>query len=293
MSTYVSHQSERFCFAGARASGQSRRTRAGAFTLIELLVVISIIALLISILLPALGAARSTAKSIQCLSNLRQYGIALAIYPADYNGVLPLYGERIRGNPQSGPTAPETMGQGYSWAGILNDHHRMSVESFVCPADDLPPRDEQDAFWVWRDTPINGSSIAHTSYSAVAFFWDDGTPEWRPAWSVPRASNYTTGGPWEGPTKVEQIKRPSRLNVVWDGPLSVNRQVHLAGFQSNTMIYLTGSGVWRQVWERHTDATVNRPDMGAGPNALHADGHAMASIDTSVLEEEQVAIPVP
>lgn len=58
------------------------------FTLIELLVVISIIALLISILLPALGAARLTAETAQCKSNLRQIGIALESYAAEYSGVI-------------------------------------------------------------------------------------------------------------------------------------------------------------------------------------------------------------
>lgn len=58
------------------------------FTLIELIVVISIIALLIAILLPALGMARETGRAAACLSNLRQLGLAMATYAADSEDAL-------------------------------------------------------------------------------------------------------------------------------------------------------------------------------------------------------------
>lgn len=54
----------------------------------ELLVVIGIIALLISVLLPSLQKARNSAKQLACLSNLRQIGSAMAIYQAEWKGVV-------------------------------------------------------------------------------------------------------------------------------------------------------------------------------------------------------------
>ena len=57
-----------------------------AFTLVELLVVISIIALLVSILMPALSRARYHAKKVLCMSNMRQWGLASSSYASDYEG---------------------------------------------------------------------------------------------------------------------------------------------------------------------------------------------------------------
>ncbi|WP_428387675.1 type II secretion system protein [Mucisphaera sp.] len=122
-----------------------------AFTLIELLVVISIIALLIGILLPALGAARRTAQDVACLSNQRQLGIAFFGYATEHKGFNPpsfvsavVASQPANGLSSYGPSGTEWSlllqsyisgggGTNYTSAGATGTGEE-TVDAFICPA---------------------------------------------------------------------------------------------------------------------------------------------------------------
>ena len=90
-----------------------RRTGDPAFTLIELLVVIAIIGILAGLLLPTLGRAKEKARSILCLNNKKQLGLAWTMYPGDFEDKLVPHGLNI-------PTPPKPE-LGLWWAqGFLN-----------------------------------------------------------------------------------------------------------------------------------------------------------------------------
>src|SRR6059058_6193636 len=91
-----------------------RRAR-GGFTLVELLVVIGIIALLISILLPALSKARESANSVKCLANLRSIVQGCLNYTSDTKGYIIPAQYAVRGG---GKDAANLDGE-YAWPNVL------------------------------------------------------------------------------------------------------------------------------------------------------------------------------
>lgn len=127
-----------------------------AFTLIELLVVVSIIALLIAILLPALSKARESAKTAVCQSNLSSIGKAQLAYTIDHNGQYTVSNQWVWGKKKYpdgtlAPTGPDGVRQHLDPTvvrnvkeGTLYSYHGV-LEAFVCPVaiDKLP----KQAWW--------------------------------------------------------------------------------------------------------------------------------------------------
>lgn len=135
------------------------RRRGSAFTLIELLVVIAIIAILAAILFPVFAQAREKARSISCLSNVRQLGMGVQMYVQDFDETFPMAWS-------SGPAWQITV-EPYIKGGMGRDpktgdpSYRTATGMYVCPS----------------DTNKQGSNMSYTS-NANLFGAGYNGPDW-------------------------------------------------------------------------------------------------------------------
>jgi prepilin-type N-terminal cleavage/methylation domain-containing protein len=156
-----------------------------AFTLIELLVVISIIALLIAILLPVLGAARESAKKTQCLTNQRQLGIAAIAFSADNKDQLPPKGDngisngmyaiwQLPSGLNNNPEQRARYGLFRRMGVVVHEGYASAPEILYCPAmqDNHPwlkpggrkPEDSRLGGWADNPSTVSGLVLINNSY---------------------------------------------------------------------------------------------------------------------------------
>lgn len=230
-----------------------RKVKIRIFTLIELLIVIAIIAILAGMLLPALNAAREKARAIKCAGNLKQYGMAIAMYAHTYQDYLLIQ------NPVNHKTG--TIGYIYQWGGYIQTELMPKMRETDWKAgrsiNSCPSRNknygaaltgyEQEAISYAHNTLALGAQAQGANPDAThkmsrlkqpAFYVGFCDSE---VWCI-GSSGVLAKGRWNGSKEYDYVsfRHGNRSNAVFiDGhaaPLSALRELR-AGENSNVEIY--------------------------------------------------------
>ena len=188
------------------------------FTLIELLVVISIIAVLMAVMMPALGKAREAAKMVLCGNNCRQIGSQLTIYGNDNGGRFPLYSDAYLNNQKTW-----SDGTYRYWPYFIDPvFERFSTKNFpsyfVCPSiKDKSVINESNVPYGYNYSILGNYRAANQTEGAYAKAADFKNPsgiimitESRRYDSSSQVIDNTIGSPWVEPPKNDKVYKDSR-----------------------------------------------------------------------------------
>lgn len=271
-----------------------KRTAKG-FTLVELLVVIGIIALLISILLPSLNKAREAARSVQCLSNLRQLGIYTVMYNTDHKGMAVPWSAAVT-------HGPNVMNEDY-WHQVLakkymkwdgtNKNAGGVYKYFICPTVLASSKAGAATTDVFRSYIINGYLSGYFDLNKPAptnqkNAWGDLETDIPAGRKAPKGDNPTVADNTPSTkvfaTRVTSIKRSSEIPLIMETALLNNFQGNLSGNGIVFRGWRVGSQVKGDVDIIHnisgraidsSTSTTTPTQLGTGnTNVVFLDGHA-------------------